>query len=819
MLKLYYDANMPPIKIGAITQGSLNRLLSENKLTRPGNEKIAGATFNLSGGGDGFEEFWNYCVAAEYPIYLTQDCTEDKKTKFAIKVANKKYKKFAITIPDLKVGNIDIVLCAGSADYNSNFNAGTLSLMSYYSSPDNLSSNDAEWNFFLRKMLETEKQILNGQFTRNIDNLSHLYLTSPFLLCEDGLTSFNYSTSCNGYGVNASPFISFATMYFLVKGYRPIKSAKVKMHTDSDEMYLPAVSYNPANLNSSTFLYNYEDRQTFVVSSKSKSLDVSVVIGNYTVTKYQTIVQPFLQIPEKFVINRDYFIKDNDYNVTSLFTSSAKTRDDPNKFNSIYHDNLTTGIGYFQQTSDFLNLSDASKNEYADSTYLSNTTSDTNYHVPALVYSEPISKDSVGRSIYNSPYSTAGYGYVSKDGIVLSDYGVMTGSEISQMFYDGVVQDIEPDAPQYTIPEDDGNGGISSSKSDGGNGTWSDEQDDFSTQDDAPMPSSIALDGNYKLVKMSRTELLALAQQSWEDDGWLSHLKNLQGTSEIGQGITDVKCCFLNIPELQADTLTEIAGYALSSPISCKAISQFNEIDLGTLQIPRYFDCYLDYAPYTEFVVELPFAQPVKLSPELLVGDSVQVILRYDCLTSAAMYLIKNSTKLIAQVPCQIFYTVPFSSSEYTLSRNEVIANALVSLGQDVGGNLGSEAIGAMARKEAGSALGLAGAGMAVVGTGANLAKTAVEQEANRKITQISKGGSPGAVGAMGIKKAILKISRPYVQIPEGYFDVVGAPSGYIVKLSSCKGYVQVAQLIGSIGCNTDEYNAIVSALGSGVYM
>ena len=814
MLKLYYSKEHNPIVVGNIRDSAFTFATQERNVDKG----VFGVNFSWSSGGAGYEEFWEFAQTnGEYQIYKDPECKIP--TLMAIKIYNKDYKSFGISIPSMKIGDRDIILQGNSAAYDYNFNQQNLSIMSYYSSEEDLENNEAEWNYFLRKMLQTEKLAERGELklglgTFGVYCLSYACILQPFCLCSDGVTAFDYTTSTEYYDVTASPFINFATMYYLVRGYKPVKGAKVKM-SKSDEYTLPGIAYIPSNFNSDTFLYNYNNRNVLSITENAKKEDINVNIGAYNITKYQQFSNPYIQIPDKFVFNRDYFIKDNDYETNDTFTCAARTNTTPNKFNSIYHSNKKNIFGYILQTSDFLNLSDESKNKYADSTYLTNTTEGTGVRVPALVYAEPNTPPTTFGTGSNSPYSYARYGIVAN----AEEYGVMTGNEISEMFYEGKVQDIEEDLPQYDIPDDDGDGGTSDSDSNGGNGTWKDKQDDFDVHDDAPFPADIGLDGNYRLVKMNRGQLIQLASQCWESDGWLAHIAQMQGSSALGEGIIDVKCCFLDIPEVSTAQVSQIAGYELSSAISCSTVQQINEVSLGSINIPKYFDSYLDYSPYTEFVLELPFSQPVKLPPEMLVGDKLSVILRYDCLNSTALYLVKNSKKLICQLPCQLFYTVPFSSSEYTMSRNEVIANAVVNLasgaGADIGGDVASSAGGA-GGAAAGAALAV---GSAVAQVGAEFHKTAVEQEANRKITQISNGGSPGAIGSMGIKKAILKISRPYVQIPNGYYNQIGAPSGFIKKLSACKDYVEVANMKGNIGCNSEEYAEIVNALSNGVYI
>lgn len=428
------------------------------------------------------------------------------------------------------------------------------------------------------------------------------------------------------------------------------------------------------------------------------------------------------------------------------------------------------------------------------------------------------------------------------DAPVVSYYGENDGTEIVnaglfECFYNNQVSDWQPvDPVKPDIPSDDGNGGFNNSDHLGGNGSWNDTSIDAGVGD-APnrdpiytMPDDIGITGNYAIVKLNNAGMRSLAEQTWTTDGWLKHMLSFGGISRAGDGVVNVKTCFANIPELSDAQVSSIAGYTLQTPIPCKQIQQYTQWKFSPIPIPVYFGSFLDFSPFTEICVELPFAQAVSIPPELVVGKSIEIALRCDVMSDSAFYIITNGDRLIAEVPANIFVQIPFSSSEYTKSGVEGVTDAILSVGNAATGAIGA-ASGVTSRgfnwinpergeyeqtysRENGDMSGTPGLVSSIASVGSNI----TTMQTNRNITQITRGGGPGAIGAMGTKTPIVKISRPYVTIPPRYYELNGCPSGFVKKVGECAGYLEVGQIYGSIPCSTEEYNLIVNQLKGGIF-
>ena len=396
-------------------------------------------------------------------------------------------------------------------------------------------------------------------------------------------------------------------------------------------------------------------------------------------------------------------------------------------------------------------------------------------------------------------------------------YESLSGNEILEYFYGGKVTDSwKPNEiePPSNIPEDTGGGGINGQVSQGGNGTWTDTNTDMGYKPDSPiwnLPTDMNLNGNFEIVKLTKGALESLAKQTWTEDGWLKYVTSFSSISRASDGIAGVKTCFLDIPSKGAINIQAIAGYRLKSPISCHRVNQYNYFSMGTVEVPTYFNSFLDYAPYTEIVLNLPFSQPVKIPPEIVVGKTISLNLGVDLMTDAGVYTVTCDSKVIAQVPVNIFINIPFASSEYSQSAQSALLNYISNAG-GIGSNIGSIV-------SAGSVGGVVGGVIGGIATTAtSVMSESLRHEESRHITQISQGGGGGGIGAMCAKYAFLQISRPYVPIPPRYYELNGCPSGYTVTIGSCKGYFEVGAIYGTITCNEQEYAMITEMLAGGVF-
>lgn len=821
MLKLY-----PSDSQAEIVVGSINRDNFDVKLTANNNPNGKTGTINVifampAKTGDGFKNWLlEHPDRGTYQIDFFLDPA--KKQPSGIGVILEK------TASSINTFNIDFQFIRGFNGERHTFSkfyipsgwtsgAGEVGLYSVYGSDEELDNQTEELKYFIRTMIGMEKDIETGTSGYDGKNLGFSPLISPFVPIQNNvLLSFDYYPRDFSAGSSTLPaaieFISSATMHYMFFG-KPLLSID-PMHIGNLE-FTPAASYSPSQIDTSTLGYFYDSREIPATDYEVEAFEVDfestpTTPPLYTITEYTTAQLQFLQIGTGDVFLENAQISDNgeagNYSLGSPKQTDVLRRYYAQKINKFNFSSTVTRFNYFIQVSDSFNMSRVCK-DLGEDTSLSNVSNNEDYKMPAFAVGYAQLQDSSIGSFHYSGLSTTRYGTSEGNGI-------FTGIDALDFFYAGEV--VQPETPDYNIPDDSGGGGNSNADSGGGNGTWSDVSDNTGqwTGDPAldpvsPMPPSLGLDGNYKLLHMDRAAIYSLAQQSWMDGGWLKFLASTQGSSRIGEGVVDFKACFADIPTIGNFTLRDIGGFEIGTPIACSVAQQYTSFNMGSLDIPRYFDSYLDYSPFTEFTLELPFAEPVKIPPELIVGDSLKLTLRIDALSGTALYQVFNSSKLITQTPADVFISVPFGASEFTGSRVQAVFDSIsaIATGAAVGGGIGGGIAG-----PAGAVAG------AAIGAGGNLASDVTDKTMDRHITLISDGGSPAATGAMGIKSAILKTARPYVQIPSRYYEMKGCPSGYVKTIRECTGYFEGAVVYGRIPCNDDEYDEIVNIIAGGVF-
>lgn len=705
---------------------------------------------------------------------------------------------------------------------------------------------------YLKSIAQYEKDLVNGNAKsstvvdpagnpiigaqpRAIPSMSISPLAAPFVLHVKSRNEFTY------YANTANQCLSFATLY---KIYFKKNLVQVDKMTAGVFVNLePAVAYNPANIvvkaigkADADTAYAYDDDvqqydyRPFIISNAPQ--DNAVVPGTVeditcykeeeTSTSYKSIgigkvaatclqfVQLGSEVTTSMLPSYRTLIKDVFDTEGYLHSSDGKDwTSNPRwimTYNGLYYPDKT----YLVETVPVWNVSKMLKQQPKDNFGLFGTTQ----KIPLFaIMGNPLAFNATGK--YNVFNLAAPIMFPS----AANEVSKITGSEYSQWFYNSEVVDAgDKPVPPAAIPDDDGNGGFNNSDYLGGNGSWQDTTTDMSYDKNNPLwhtPNNLGLDGNYDIVKLNRASVELLASQTWTQGGWLAYLAKMSNISRAGDGIADIKTCFAEIPTTGAAQIAAIAGYGLNKPIPCNRVNQYNQFDMGTVDVPVYFGSFLDYAPYTEIVLELPFAQPVKIPPEVVVGYNIHLTLSVDLMSNSAMYIIICNGRLLAQVPANIFINIPFAASEYSESAVSALTGYIANAS-----NIGSNVAGGVQSKldKGKPPINAASAAFELAGAPAAAVHEAASRQESRNITQISQGGGGGAIGAMGLKYATLKITRPYVTIPPRYYELQGCPSGFVKRVGDCTGYLEVEQIYGSIPCNTDEFNAIVSQLKGGIF-
>ena len=220
---------------------------------------------------------------------------------------------------------------------------------------------------------------------------------------------------------------------------------------------------------------------------------------------------------------------------------------------------------------------------------------------------------------------------------------------------------------------------------------------------------------------------------------------------------------------------------------------QYTTIDCGTVNCYEYFGNVLDYNPYTNLRLYLPFIGIIDLSNYDVMRSNINVVYHVDVLTGACLAEAKITRDggggTLYQYAGNAATTLPISSGSYMgviSSVSSVATRALAGFAS--GGALGAVASGATGILNA---------------QGTNV---------------VHSGGFSGNAGAMGCKKPYLIIERPQTETADNTAKLLGYGSNLFVQLKTCHGFTKVKGVhVDAVPATKDEKKLIEDKLIDGV--
>lgn len=234
-------------------------------------------------------------------------------------------------------------------------------------------------------------------------------------------------------------------------------------------------------------------------------------------------------------------------------------------------------------------------------------------------------------------------------------------------------------------------------------------------------------------------------------------------------------------------------GY-LDSGVPSKIVTdQYTTVDCGTVNCYEYFGNVLDYNPYTNIRLYLPFIGIIDLSNSDVMRSNINVVYHVDVLSGACLAEVKINRDggggTLYQYAGNAATTLPISSGSYmgvVSSVSSVATRALAGFAS--GGALGAIASGATGILNA---------------QGANV---------------VHSGGFSGNAGAMGCKKPYLIIERPQTETADNTAKLLGYGANLFTKLKTCKGLTRVKGVhVDAVPATKEEKKLIEDMLTDGV--
>ena len=391
------------------------------------------------------------------------------------------------------------------------------------------------------------------------------------------------------------------------------------------------------------------------------------------------------------------------------------------------------------------------------------------------------------------------YGYNSNANIVataVKERNVilfMSSGTLDMMFFDvqipipldivnAIKTDVDPGEPiSNKDPYSDGG----TSETGGGGGSF----DNTSTPIDIPnLPSiSAASTGFISLFNPTLNQLNELASYMWSDlfqiDGWKKLFADPMDAI-LGLSIVPVAVPSGGTREVKVGNIGTGKSLTIAS-------SQFVEVDCGSIDVNECWGAYLDYEPYTQAQIFLPYIGTRPISVDEIMGKTVRVVYHVDILTGASCCFVKCGDSVLYTYNGQCSIPIPITSANYTS-----VVNGVISIAASVG---------------------------SLVATGGSSAPTAISSIAtsavNQMKPQVEKSGSiSGSAGVLNMQTPYLILIRPRQALPAKQNEFIGYPSLITVQLTELKGYTEVQSIhLDNIPATQEELAEIESLLKGGV--
>lgn len=217
------------------------------------------------------------------------------------------------------------------------------------------------------------------------------------------------------------------------------------------------------------------------------------------------------------------------------------------------------------------------------------------------------------------------------------------------------------------------------------------------------------------------------------------------------------------------------------------------------IKAEKYYNNFLDFAPYTKAELYLPFSGTWEINPKYVYHTTLKIYLFLDITDGSGVWEVYNAehSKRILLKQCKIGIELPLSGSD-AIGQSSQIVNATLGLAQTVTGGVpriaGSvlSAVATGANKEA-TMLDAVGAGIGVASqlssTGLDIFSAATNlANANREMPCYT-GGTTGLAAAQQSLFPTLTLIRPVVENPSSFPHTVGHLVNQASKLEDLTGF------------------------------
>lgn len=346
--------------------------------------------------------------------------------------------------------------------------------------------------------------------------------------------------------------------------------------------------------------------------------------------------------------------------------------------------------------------------------------------------------------------------------------------------FDDLMALLDPDATPKK-PDDD------TSKPDDGDPDY-DPNPDPVPFPDLPTEGDALSTGFITVYQPSSVQLQALAGQLWSDSFINTFRKAYNDPIEAIVSLHSIPFQVVT----GTNHVCKIGNY--DTNISMLRVSaQYYTINCGTIRLNENWASALDYAPYTQVEIYLPFVGVRPLNIDDIMNKNLEVKYNVDILTGGGVAMLKCDGSVLYTFPCEMSQDIPYTmSSKMQLYTN--IAQLVVS--------------------------GVTAAAAPTAGTIGAVASSAINVAVGKQ-TGITRGGTLGGnIGVLGDFTPYLIVHKPIQSLAADFAHKKGYPSNINATLSSLSGYTEIEFIhISNINCTDSERDEIERLLKEGVIL
>ena len=233
--------------------------------------------------------------------------------------------------------------------------------------------------------------------------------------------------------------------------------------------------------------------------------------------------------------------------------------------------------------------------------------------------------------------------------------------------------------------------------------------------------------------------------------------------------------------------VTDVDGKILPNDIDCV-------FDLGSTDFPNYHDNFLDYSPFTECELIIPYCGNLTIQPQEFIGKtlSIKLVVDFNLGACTAVIFADGIPKL---------YKSGNIGAEVAMSSN---------ISADYGKNWLNASVGAVSNISSIASGNL----VSVLGSATDIAKSYTQPTIFQNV-----GGNSSTVNNWLPQKAYLIIRTSESKEPDNYGATVGYACSFKEKLQNLKGYTVVSNPQISFKCSSAENDEIKRILQNGFYI